>query len=194
MGFDALARIVEVASGQSFDHFLQEHIFVPLGMKDTSFNVPTASVSRRATTYDRRDGRLQVRIIPCCRVAGSGGLFSTAEDYWVLAQLLANGGEFGARRLLGPRTVDLMTLPHAPDTLPGRYGPGHAFGLSMRVVTDKVKAMSAISDGSFGWNGATGTYFWVDPKEKIVAILMVQTPIPELQRDFEQAVMQAVIE
>ena len=65
---------------------------------------------------------------------------------------------------------------------------------SVRVVSDHVKAVSPLSDGSFGWSGAQGTHFWVDPKEKIVAILMVQTSIPELQRDFEQAVMQAIIE
>jgi len=197
-GFDTLGRIVEVVSGQPFDQFLRQRIFNPLEMKDIAFNATPAMEPRRATIYQKRDGKLQppanaASPQPTPYFSGAGGLMSSTEDYLPLGQMLVNGGQLNGKRLLSPRTVEMMGSPHAPDSLPGRT-PGQSFGLSVRLVSDHVKAVSPLSDGSFGWSGAQGTHFWVDPKEKIVAILMVQTSIPELQRDFEQAVMQAIIE
>jgi CubicO group peptidase (beta-lactamase class C family) len=198
-GFDTLGRIVEVVSGQTFDQFLRQRIFNPLEMKDIGFNATPAMAPRRATIYQKRDGKLQppanaaANAQPTVYFSGAGGLMSSTEDYLPLGQMLVNGGQLNGKRLLSPRTVEMMGASHAPDSLPGRT-PGQSFGLSVRVVSDHVKAVSPLSDGSFGWSGAQGTHFWVDPKEKIVAILMVQTSIPELQRDFEQAVMQAIIE
>jgi len=196
-GFDTLGRVVEVVSGQPFDQFLRQRIFNPLEMKDIGFNATPAMEPRRATIYQKRDGKLQpatnANAQPTPYFSGAGGLMSSTEDYLPLGLMLVNGGQLNGKRLLSPRTVEMMASPHAPDSLPGRT-PGQSFGLSVRLVSDHVKAVSALSDGSFGWSGAQGTHFWVDPKEKIVAILMVQTSIGELQRDFEQAVMQAIIE
>jgi CubicO group peptidase (beta-lactamase class C family) len=118
-----------------------------------------------------------------------------AEDYLQFAQMLLEGGQLGGKRLLSPKTVELMASIFAPDTLPGR-APGRGFGLSVQVVHDPVAAGYRVSSGSFGWDGAFGTHFWVDPKEKVVGILMVQTDNPnrQMDRDFENAVMQAIVE
>jgi CubicO group peptidase (beta-lactamase class C family) len=197
-GFDTLGRIVEIASGLPLDRFLRERIFDPLGMKEISFFDGETPVARLATMYQRRDGKLQKPAnTPALgsRVyfSGGGGLMSTAEDYIPLGQMLVNGGSLNGKRLLSPKTIEMMAGAHAPDTLPGRP-KGEAFGLSVRVVTDHVARAAAISDGSFGWSGAFGTHFWVDPKEKITAVLMIQTASREIGRDFENAVMQAIVE
>jgi len=125
--------------------------------------------------------------------SGGGGLYTTAEDYFQFAQMLLNGGQLSGKRLLGVRTVELMRTVFAPDTLPGRPR-GEGFGLSVRVVADPIERGVMLSAGSFGWSGAFGTHFWVDPKEKIVAVLMTQTPNQEARLDFETAVMQAIME
>jgi CubicO group peptidase (beta-lactamase class C family) len=118
-----------------------------------------------------------------------------AEDYVQFGQMLLNGGQLNGKRLLSPKTVELMSAVHVPDTLPGRP-KGRGFGLSVQVVSDAVAANMRVSDGSYGWDGAFGTHFWVDPKEKMVGILMIQTnnPARELDRDFENAVMQAIVD
>jgi CubicO group peptidase (beta-lactamase class C family) len=95
--------------------------------------------------------------------------------------------------LLSPRTVELMRSVFIPDTLPGR-ARGEGYGLSVRVVSDPVQRATALSAGSFGWSGAYGTHFWVDPKEQVVAVLMTQTSTPGLNVDFEDAVMQTIVE
>jgi len=124
--------------------------------------------------------------------SGGGGLFSTAEDYAQFAMMLANGGTLNGRRLLSPRLVELMGSVFAPDTLPGRP-KGESFGLSVRVVNDPVARNSFLSEGSFGWSGAFGTHFWVDRKEKLIAVAMTQTSNQEFLRDFENMVLQAVV-
>ncbi len=199
-GFDTLGRIVEIASGQSFDQFLRQQIFEPLGMKDIFFHPPEERLPRIASTYHRDGGALtkvdqQTRIANTTYFSGAGGLMTDAEDYLQFAQMLLNGGQLNGKRLLSPKTVELMSALHAADTLPGRP-KGRGFGLSVQVVSDAVAAGYRISDGSYGWDGAFGTHFWVDPKEKIVGILMVQTNNSnrELDRDFENAVMQALVE
>jgi CubicO group peptidase (beta-lactamase class C family) len=123
---------------------------------------------------------------------GSGGLYSTAEDYIPLGVMLANMGEFGGKHLLGRKTVEMMTAATIPDTLPGRPA-GEGYGLSVRVVTDHARRGTMLSDGTFGWSGAQGTHFFVDPEEKLVGVLMVQTSIGEMQRDFEDLVAQSII-
>jgi CubicO group peptidase (beta-lactamase class C family) len=199
-GFDTLGRIVEVISGQTFDQFLHQRIFEPLGMKDTFFNAPVDRKGRRATMYQRTAEGLELptnRNPPAVTkyFSGGGGLMSTAEDYLQFGQMLLNRGQLNGKRLLGSRTVELMASPHVADGFPGRPG-GRAFGLSVQVVSSAVAAGYAVSNGSFGWDGAFGTHFWVDPKEQIVGILMVQTSNPNRQadRDFESAIMQAIVE
>jgi CubicO group peptidase (beta-lactamase class C family) len=196
-GFDTLARIVEIASGQSIDQFLRQRIFDPLGMKDTTFNLTESQRARAATLYQKSNGVLQKsadqRLETTTYFSGGGGLSSTAEDYAKFAQMLMNGGQSNGKRLLGTRTVELMGSPYAADTLPGRVR-GEAWGLSVRVITDATARNIMLSNGSFGWQGAFGTHFWVDPKEKLVGLLMVQTSNQEMIRDFETAVMQSIVE
>ncbi len=199
-GFDTLGRIVEIVSGQSYDKFLRQRIFDPLGMKDTTFHPVEAELPRVATMYHRVSNALEKvdtheRLSNTTYFSGAGGLMTDAEDYLQFGEMLASGGQWNGKRLLSPKTVDLMASVHAPDTLPGRP-KGRSFGLSVQVVNDPVAAGFRVSEGSFGWDGAFGTHFWVDPKEKVVGILMIQTNNPnrELDRDFENAVMQAIVE
>jgi len=203
-GIDTLGRIVEVASGLTFDEFLRQRIFEPLGMKDTAFNVPEDRMSRVVTLYGRTDDGLERRPVPEWVATktlhgGGGGLWSTAEDYLQFAQMLVNRGELNGMRLLGSRTVELMGSNHVGDlyATAGRVGgaPGKGFGLTVDVVLDAVKARNDHrSTGSFGWSGAFGTTYWVDPKEELTAILMVQTPGGPLRVDFQNAVMQAIVD
>jgi CubicO group peptidase (beta-lactamase class C family) len=167
-GFDTLGRVVEIVSGQNLDQFFRQRIFEPLGMKDTFFNISEPQRARAATMYQRTPNGLQKSpnqpAQPTTYYSGGGGLSSTADDYARFAQMLVNGGQLNGKRLLGPRTVELMGSPFASDTLPGR-ARGEAWGLSVRVITDAVASNISLSNGSFGWQGAFGTHFWVDPKE-----------------------------
>jgi CubicO group peptidase (beta-lactamase class C family) len=196
-GFDTLGRIVEVISGQTFDEFLRQRIFEPLGMHDTFFYPSTNHLARVATIYQRTPEGLtkamDQRVTPGRYFSGGGGLMSTAEDYLQFGQMLLNGGEWNGKRLLSPTTVELMSSVHVKDTFPGRP-PGRSWGLSVQVISDPIAAGMRVSPGSYGWDGAFGTHFWVDPKEKIVGLLLVQTSNRDTDRDFENAVMQAIVE
>jgi CubicO group peptidase (beta-lactamase class C family) len=195
-GFDTLLRIVEIASGQPADQFLKQRIFDPLGMKDTFF-YPAEGNPRLVTLYRRTATALEKQNNPNfmngAYFSGGGGLMSTAEDYLQMAQMLLNGGQLNGKRLLGPRTVELMRSAFIPDTLPGRAA-GEGYGLSVRVVTNPIARNTFLSQGSFGWSGAFGTHFWIDPKEKIVGVLMTQTANNQVRADFENTVMQAIVE
>jgi CubicO group peptidase (beta-lactamase class C family) len=107
--------------------------------------------------------------------------------------MLANGGELNGVRILSPRSVELMGSEFIPSTLPGRPA-GEGYGLGVRVVTNSAARGTWLSDGSFGWSGAYGTHFWVDPKENLVGILLAQTPNRTFSADFENAVMQALVD
>jgi CubicO group peptidase (beta-lactamase class C family) len=197
-GFDTLGRIVEITSGMPFDQFLRQRVFDPLGMRDVSFYPTDALEPRLVTPYqidpkgkmskNANPGSMQSKVY----FMGSGGLITTAEDYARFAQMLVNGGELNGKRLLSPKTVGYMASVHASDKLEGRT-PGEGFGLSVRVVRDAVASGSRVSDGSFGWSGAYGTHFWVDQKEDLIAVMMIQTPVREMRPEFENAVMQAII-
>jgi CubicO group peptidase (beta-lactamase class C family) len=194
-GFDVLSRVVEVASGMPIDRFLKQRLFDPLEMKDTSYIVPNGN-PRLVKLYTRTPEGLRPGTDPGFMngiyFSGGGGLVSTATDYAQFALMLVNGGELNGVRLLSPRLVELMGSIFAPDTLPGRP-KGESYGLSVRVVNDPVARNSFLSEGSFGWSGAFGTHFWVDRKEKLIAIAMTQTSNQEFLRDFENMVMQAVV-
>ena len=198
-GFDTLVLVVEVASGQKFDQFARQRIFEPLGMKDTYFYTSDESFKPRiATRYNRSEKGLvkvmnEANFMNGVFLSGGGGLFTTAEDYLQFGLMLLNGGQLNGKRLLAPRTVELMRSMHIPDTLPGRPR-GEGYGLSVRVVNDAVQRGTLLSSGTFGWSGAYGTHFFVDPKEKVVAVLMTQTSTPGLNADFENAVMQSIVE
>jgi CubicO group peptidase (beta-lactamase class C family) len=124
---------------------------------------------------------------------GGGGLMSTAEDYFKFAQMLLNDGELQGTRLLAPRTVEIMRSPVVPETTPGRV-VGEGFGLSVRVITNPLARNTFLSAGSFGWSGGFGTHFWVDPKERVIGILMSQTDTTQVRPALETAVMQAIVE
>ncbi len=198
-GFDVLLRIVEIASGQPGDQFLHTRIFEPLGMKDTFFWAPETHRSRVVTVYRQTPEGLtrsqnQVGATSQTYFSGGGGLMSTATDYLQFGQMLQNGGELNGHRLLSPKTVDLMSSTFVDEFGFGRISPGLGFGLSVQVVNDPVAAGQRVGTGSFGWDGAYGTHFWVDPTEDIVGVVMIQTPNFQVSRDVENALMQAIVE
>jgi CubicO group peptidase (beta-lactamase class C family) len=203
-GIDTLGRVVEVASGQDFDTFLKSRIFEPLGMHNTYFHVPDSHKDRLATVYRGTEDGLTKNTFslqfPKGYFSGAGGLSSCAADYFRFAQMLASRGELGGHRLLSPRAVELMSSNQVGDMMPGQLGrpPGMGFGLTVEVLVDSVRAGSFRSNGSFGWDGAFGTHFWVDPKAQLVGVFLVQAQagpvVAGIQRDFETAVMQAVVD
>jgi CubicO group peptidase (beta-lactamase class C family) len=197
-GFDVLSHIVEIVSGKPFNEFLNERIFRPVGARDIFFWPGAAQRERLVTSYLKGPNGLTARenadaMSSEAYFSGAGGLMATAESYGRFAMILAGQGEANGAHLLAPRTVELMGSAFIPDTLPGRQ-PGEGYGLSVRVVTDPVARRTWVSKGTFGWSGAYGTHFFVDPDKHLVGVLMIQTPISQLHDDFENAVMQAVID
>ena len=182
---DVLGRVVEVASGQALDGFLAERIFEPLKMVDTAFQVPPEKQDRLAQpmpdVYSGKTPELIDFSKPQTFFAGGHGLVSTAGDYLRFAQMLANGGELEGARILGPRTVEYMTSNHVnpqidkgPAWLPG---PGYGFGLGFATRIDRGQSEWPGSPGDFYWAGYAGTYFWIDPEEELVPVLMSQEPL-----------------
>lgn len=182
---DVLCRVVEVVSGRPFGRFLQQRIFDPLGMADTGFRVQKAQRHRIADiTSVGDDGRL---VLADARSAdepgvalrdydsGAGGLYSTAPDYLRFAQMLLDEGDWRGQRLLSPRTVALMRMNQVAHLDVGNgLGPGEGFGLGVSMVLDPARRGRLGSEGAFGWPGAATTYFTVDPRERLVGILMMQ--------------------
>ncbi len=177
-GVDVLARVVEVASGQPFDQFLEQRIFAPLHMADTGFYVPEAKLGRLVEAPQQRNPQFDVTR-PRKLLSGGGGLVSTAPDYLRFCQMLLNGGEFDGARILAPATVHEMTMNSLPADI--RFvgnlaGPnaGSSWGLGFAVRTDPKSSTVPGSVGSYTWNGVWGTYFWIDPAERLIAIQMIQ--------------------
>ena len=200
-GIDTLGRIVEIASGQSFDQFLKARIFEPLGMRDTVFSLGDDQHSRlvtlyRATPNGLEKSPLQAGYSSRKYFSGAGGLMSTAEDYLRFEQMLLGGGQLNGNRLLSPRTVSLMATNHVGDLFSGLATgqQGMGFGFTVAVVLDAAKAQTRRSNGAFGWGGAFGTISWTDPNEQMCAVLMLQQRDQQVQRDFENAVMQAIVD
>jgi CubicO group peptidase (beta-lactamase class C family) len=201
-GFDTLGRVVEIVSGLAFDQFLRQRMFEPLGMKDTFFSVPEDRLPRLVTLYRKtpeglRKSENQRALTSRTYFSGAGGLISTGEDFLRFGQMLLNGGALDGQRLLGPRTVELMMSNNVGDLFNGqirRPPQGMGFGLGGEVVLDTVASGIRRPNGSYGWDGAFGTHFWVAPKEQLVAVLMIQTPSSVVQRDYENAVMQDIVE
>jgi CubicO group peptidase (beta-lactamase class C family) len=198
-GFDVLSRVVEVVSGQSFDAFLKQRLFDPLGMKDTGFFPAAGKESRLVTIYQTTPQGLRPgnQTVSNVYFSGAGGMMSTAEDYLQFAQMLLNGGQLNGTRFLGPRTVQLMTSNHTGDMVNGQFGrpaKGMGFGLSMQVVQDPVAANLRVSKGAYGWAGGTGVSFWIEPAEQIVSIYFIQGGSGgTLRQDFENAVYQSIV-
>ena len=191
---DVCARLVEIMSGKRFDDYLRSEIFEPLGMEDTGFTVPDDKVERFSANYARNAGKQLVLVEDPERsgyrkerafLSGGGGLVSTTADYVRFAQMLCNGGELGGTRILGPKTVELMTLNHLPGggelrlfAVPGAYGEvgfdGMGFGLTMAVGLGPARTGVIGSAGEYMWGGAASTIFWVDPAESLVVVFMTQ--------------------
>jgi CubicO group peptidase (beta-lactamase class C family) len=183
---DVLGRVIEVVTGKPLYQALKEMLLDPLGMVDTSFYVTDPAKQRRLAepfSNDRTIGAGAVVDDP--RVvrkyeSGGGGMVGTAEDYARFLQMLANGGSLEGKRFLSPKTIAYMTSDHMGDVVRrGPYdlmGPGYRFGLGFAVRTDAGVAPIAGSPGDYYWGGAGGTYFWVDPREKMFVVFMMQSP------------------
>ncbi len=181
---DVLGRLVEVISGQTLGAFLSERVLLPLGMTDSGFTVPEANFGRIAEPFAKDpEGGMDVVLLDVRRPAmfesGGGGMVATAMDYARFLAMLHGNGRLGSTRLLGRKTVELMTSDHlgtiagSPDLLP----PGHGFGLGFAVRTQAGMAPFPGSVGNYYWGGVAGTTFWVDPAERLFAVLMVQAPM-----------------
>ena len=202
---DVLGVLVEKASGVSLDEFFRTRIFLPLKMTDSSFYVPADKAARFATVYASEQGKL-VRAPEPARgqgdyvkgprkaFSGGAGVVSTAADYARFLQMLLNGGELDGARLLGPKSVQLMTSNHVGNLYQeGKFG----FGFGFEVVEHVGRSGRHGSVGEFSWGGAYHTKFWVDPVEEIVAVFMTQilpAPGPALQDSFRVLVNQAITE
>jgi len=190
---DIVGRLVEILSGQPFDDYLREELFEPLGMVDTGFFVPEDQQPRLAACYQYRpantpslmEGPFANGILkPRSYLSGAGGLVSTTHDYVAFCQMLANGGQLDGRRVLGRKTLELMTVNHLPgratlqDMAMGGFGEagfeGVGFGLGFAVGQGPAATTFAGSAGDFYWGGAASTAFWVDPSEDLFVVFMTQ--------------------
>ena len=194
---DVLGRLIEVLADQTLGEFLRERILVPLGMHDTAFHVPAHNHHRLAEAFATDpDSGVKTALLPVLKAptfeSGGGGMVSTAMDYARFLHMLANGGALDGVRLLGRKTVQLMTADHlgtitgAPDLLL----PGYGFGLGFAVRTRPGIAATPGSVGQYYWGGMGGTTFWVDPAEQLVAVLMMQAP---QQREYYRALMRNMV-
>jgi CubicO group peptidase (beta-lactamase class C family) len=183
-GVDVLARVIEAVSGQSFDHFLDNRIFKPLHMVDTGFYVPAEKRARLVDPIPGGRPALWDVTKPAKLFSGGGGLVSTAPDYLRFCQILLNGGELDGARILSEKTVQQMTTNGLPPDVRfagdvGQYvGPrvGTGWGLGFAIRTNPDFSLLPGAVGSFNWSGYWGTYFWVDPVEKLIGVQMIQVP------------------
>lgn len=193
-GMDIGARLVEIMSGMAYDEYLRTAIFEPLGMVDTDFWVTEDKVDRFAACYGRNSRKELVLIDDPTTSSylrkpkllnGGGGLVGTTADYVRFVSMLANGGELDGQRVLGRKTLELMTCNHLADdadmadlALPLGYGEialtGAGFGLTVAVSKGPAATGSAGSAGEFTWGGAASTTFWVDPAEELAVVFMTQ--------------------
>jgi CubicO group peptidase (beta-lactamase class C family) len=190
---DIAGRLVEILSGQPLDAYLQEHIFEPLGMVDTGFYVPEAAHHRLASGYQYQpantprlmdDAATSRYLRPRSYLSGAGGLVSTTHDYVAFCQMLANGGQLNGRRVIGRKTIELMTRNHLPggatlmDVAIGGFGEagfeGVGFGLGFAVGLGPAATAMAGSAGDYYWGGAASTAFWIDPVEDLFVVFMTQ--------------------
>jgi CubicO group peptidase (beta-lactamase class C family) len=209
ISMDLEGIIIARLSGKSLQAFMKTEIFDPLGMVDTDFVVPPEKRDRFVTLYDMQAGKLTpITTGPFAGSyaetpvmgSGGGGLVSTASDYARFASMLLNGGSLNGRRVLSKRATKMMMTSHLPPALiTGGYGigiqqirPGYEFGVNGAVVTDPAKAKVALGKGSYSWDGAAGTWFWVDPANKIVFVGMIQRLMgpggPNMQDTSQRAV------
>jgi len=180
---DLLGCLIEIISGQTLDEFFRKNIFEPLGMTDSYFNVPAAKADRLAAVYTEDSLH---HIIPWSHdfrnidpdypkmtkhyFSGGAGLSATAFDYAIFLQMLLNGGLYNGKRILSPRSVEMITS----NQLDFRYNGTNDFGLGFDIVSDKGANLGPKNKGSFSWGGYYGTTYWADPKAKLVCLIMTQ--------------------
>jgi len=209
-GADVLGVLISRASGQPFETFLRERIFDPLGMKDTSFSVPSGKLDRLPTSYwtnyatgkvevyDKPDGQWSR---PPAFLSGAGGLVSTADDYLAFGQMMLNKGRHGNQRILSRPSVEIMTTDQltpeqkAVSGLVAGYFDNHGWGFGLSVVTRRTDMARSV--GTYGWDGGFGTSWYADPKEDLTAVLMTQQAWtspdpPNVCRDFWTSVYAAI--
>jgi CubicO group peptidase (beta-lactamase class C family) len=216
VSMDIQGYIIEKLSGQSLPDFMQQNIFKPLGMKDAGFFVPAAKRHRFVTLY-RANAKGELVAEPAVggaggeyaaqptMASGGGGLVSTAEDYFRFAQMLANGGELDGVRVLSPASVQLMRSNHLPPSLltgEFRIGlqvmrPGLGYGYDCAVEFNPPEADLSDGQGTFFWDGAAGTWFWIDPANDIVFVGMIQRMLgpgsPNLEYLSRSVIYQALV-
>ncbi len=206
-GINSLGRIVEIVSGKSFPAFLQERLFSPLGMKDTTFHLSPEQLPRLARTYAKIDGKLQETPIDFLRghpptdhdryPAPNGGLFSTAPDYARFCRMILNQGAIDGKRYLKPESVKLMTSVQTGDLKTG-FTDGNGWGLGWCIVRQPQGTTAMLSPGTFGHGGAYGTQAWIDPVKEVFYVLLVQrSDFPnaddtEVRRAFQTAAAEAL--
>lgn len=183
-GINTLGRIVEVASGKPFQDFVQERLFGPLGMKDTTFYLSDDQIKRLAKSYKRTGDALEEAPIfildghsPNSRQrypAANGGLFSTAPDYARFCQMILNHGTLDGRQYLKPETIKQMTSLQTPESIKTGFTEGNGWGFGWCVVRQPQGVSEKLSPGSFGHGGAYGTQAWIDPVKGVAFILMTQ--------------------
>ena len=210
LAIDVLGRVVEKASGMRLGDYLEQRLFEPLGMADSGFWVPQQDMPRLAQPLpvDPATGKPN-KMIEVSRQpgndSGGAGAVSTAADYMRFGQMMLNGGELDGARILSRTTVALMTADHLgsqirPVVAPGELlmgASGYTFGLGFMVREEPGMAPVPGSEGEYMWAGYGGTFFWVDPKEELVAVLMTQAPGPSrayYRREFKQLVYQAIVD
>ena len=206
MSTDVLGRLVEVVSGMDLDQFVATRITGPLGMRDTGFMVPPAGAGRIAEAQvDPKTGERPPMSRTLTKrpkfLSGGGGMVSTAPDYLRFAQMLLNGGELDGVRLVGRKTVELMTSDHLPpgigfsattraqfeESAPmPEFGQGFGLGFCVRKEAGRNPVPGSVGD--FYWSGVHGTYFWVDPKEELIGVLMLCAP--DLRRHYRALMRQ----
>jgi CubicO group peptidase (beta-lactamase class C family) len=218
MSMDVEGYIVEKLSGQSLPDFMRDNIFKPLDMKDSGFNVPTDKRARFSSVYTTGpngelvasaaspSGRATDYATQPTMPSGGGGMVSTAIDYYRFAQMLLNSGQLDGRRILAPATVKLMTSNHVPtELLTGQFGigaqvmrPGFGYGYNCAVVFDPPEANLPEGKGTIFWDGAAGTWFWVDPTNEIVFIGMIQRMLgpasPNLEYESRAVIYGALVD
>ncbi|PLS08610.1 serine hydrolase domain-containing protein [Neobacillus cucumis] len=186
LSHDVLGALIEEVSGKSFGQFLQEEIFQPLSMDDTFFKIPDDKKERLCSLYDWKETGILEKNIKMDKEyqpgsmfeSGGGGLLSTLNDYSRFARMLANGGTLDGERIIGRKTIDLLSMNQLQQeqvpTFNWEHLKGYGYGLGVRVMTNPALAGSNSSVGEFGWSGLAGTWVMVDPKEQLSAVYMQQ--------------------
>lgn len=216
-GINAAGRIVEVVSGMAFDQYLEQRLFAPLGMKDTTFYPSDAQRTRLVTAYAKNKDTGALEPAPAREMyegtrnrppQGNGGLYSTPRDYARFARMLLAGGSLDGRRYLSAEAMKFLATPQTPDSMPvgffqndtyGQHGAKYGWGLGTCILrTPHEGAAAMLSPGTFGHGGAWGTQAWVDPVKGVAYVLMVQranfpnSDASEVRRAFQEAAARAL--